>query len=567
MIRFKLQIAATFLLVIGILSVLWVSNSIFSKQSTDFIFETSTVNAKQIASQMDKDLANLIENARLLSLKALEEKDPLWSLQTSIENSSKIEGVQILSYTENRLEFDAFRAEWAGEAASFSIDVSQFTDEEKSQVNYHGPHEKQSKLHFVDFPLQMTAAGDKILKGARVFFKEDIFKTYFQGNGISLSVFFDANGKVILSSPSLNQANGWSLEKGLPKKVLELIKNPVSSGTTAFENQLGAFAKPLMKGFAVGYFVPESIAFEAPRLVTKRSLLLGVAILCFSLVFAMFFANSFVKPILSLVAASEKVADGDFQIELSNKSKDEIGILTRSFNHMTRGLAERERLKGVFNKFHSKAIVEQLLKDEKTRLGGSRMPATIFFSDIRSFTSTSESMQPEQVVEMINEYMTVMVGIVEKHGGVVDKFVGDAIMGVWGHEGGQPSQHAEHAVEACLEMRQALEELNERREARGDKPIKIGMGLNSGEVISGNIGSPSRMEFTVIGDAVNVASRMESLTKEFQTDFLISGSTYEILPPGKYQFDGPYEAQAKGKAAAVPVYKILGHLVEQQLAA
>jgi adenylate cyclase len=170
-------------------------------------------------------------------------------------------------------------------------------------------------------------------------------------------------------------------------------------------------------------------------------------------------------------------------------------------------------------------------------------------------------MQPEQVVEMLNEYMTEMVTVIEKYEGVVDKYVGDAIMAVWGMEhAGHPDQDAERAVKACLEMREKLAELNERRAKRGDFPLKIGMGLNSGEVIVGNIGSQSRMEYTVIGDTVNTASRMESLTKEFETDFLVNESTKNLLDKETFSFTEPMFASAKGKAEKIQIFGCKGYV-------
>jgi adenylate cyclase len=195
-----------------------------------------------------------------------------------------------------------------------------------------------------------------------------------------------------------------------------------------------------------------------------------------------------------------------------------------------------------------------LLQEDRIRLGGEKIPVTVFFSDIRSFTSSSEKMAPEAVVEMLNEYMSEMVSVIEKWGGVVDKYVGDAIMAIWGMPTQDPARDAEKAVFACLEMRLKLAELNERRRHRDQPPIQIGMGLNSGEVIAGNIGSPSRMEYTVIGDTVNTASRMESLTKEHKTDFLLNESTAALLTPGRFELLGPIETAAKGKAQSVLVY-------------
>jgi adenylate cyclase len=240
------------------------------------------------------------------------------------------------------------------------------------------------------------------------------------------------------------------------------------------------------------------------------------------------------------------------------KGHDEITQLTRSFGQMAEGLAERDKLKETFNKFHSKEIAEAILKGE-VKLGGNRQEATVFFSDIRSFTSISESMEAEQVVEMLNEYMTAMVSEIQRHHGVVDKYVGDAIMAVWGVPMSKPGD-TWNAVRASLAMRERLAEFNEERERNGKTPVKMGMGLHTGELIAGNIGSTEKMEYTVIGDTVNTASRIESLTKEFGTDMLISEEVYKKVKD-KVIVE-PISANVKGKAKTLTAYKVKGYYDE-----
>jgi adenylate cyclase len=194
---------------------------------------------------------------------------------------------------------------------------------------------------------------------------------------------------------------------------------------------------------------------------------------------------------------------------------------------MGKGLAEREKMKDAFGKFVNKDIAERILRDE-IKLGGERKNAAIFFSDIRNFTAMSENLQPEEVVEFLNQYMTRMVGCVNQTQGVVDKFIGDAIMAVWG----TPISHGNdtaNAVECALRMRESLAEFNKMRGGAKKPVIKIGCGINYGPVLAGQIGSQDRMEYTVIGDAVNLASRVESLNKPFGTDVLISEDSYQLV--------------------------------------
>ncbi|HNA79890.1 MAG TPA: adenylate/guanylate cyclase domain-containing protein, partial [Turneriella sp.] len=180
----------------------------------------------------------------------------------------------------------------------------------------------------------------------------------------------------------------------------------------------------------------------------------------------------------------------------------------------------------------------------------------VFFSDIRSFTSISEKMTPAEVVGFLNEYMTLMVDIVHKYGGVVDKFIGDAIMAIWGAPVSKPND-VENAVNAALEMRAVLHKFNQGRGSRTKPIIRIGMGLNTGEVLAGQIGSNDRLEYTVIGDTVNLASRMEGLNKTFGTDILITQNTYELVKK-KFVCQPLHKVQVKGKAEAQRVYAVMG---------
>ena len=192
----------------------------------------------------------------------------------------------------------------------------------------------------------------------------------------------------------------------------------------------------------------------------------------------------------------------------------------------------------------------------EVQLGGETITVTILFSDIRSFTTISEKMDAQALVGLLNEYFTEMVGIVMEHDGVVDKYIGDAIMAVFGPPV-PASNDAVNAVRAAVEMRAALARLNERLIARGTAPLRAGIGIHTGEVVAGNIGSEQRMEYTVIGDAVNLASRLESQTKEAGVDILISDATYELTR--RWVLARPRgEVHVKGRIQPVAIYEVLG---------
>lgn len=219
--------------------------------------------------------------------------------------------------------------------------------------------------------------------------------------------------------------------------VRMMLEGKAGNGQTRFQDpqsgewRLGSFRLVGFGGLGIVSEVPEAKAFEAAEGVKRRSMYFALIILSAAFFAGYFFSSTIARRIKTLVDAAYRISQGDFAIDLKPKGADEVATLSAAFNDMAKGLEERDRVKETFNKFHNKEIADKLLSGE-VKLGGERKEATIFFSDVRGFTAMSESMEPEQVVEMLNEYMTRMVAIIRAHNGIVDKYVGDAIMAIWG---------------------------------------------------------------------------------------------------------------------------------------
>ena len=216
---------------------------------------------------------------------------------------------------------------------------------------------------------------------------------------------------------------------------------------------------------------------------------------------------------------------------------------------------EKRRVKKLFGRYVSRDVYAQLIAHpELAELGGKRREMTVLFSDIRGFTTVTEKGNPEQLVAQLNEYFSRMVEIVFRHKGTVDKFVGDMVMALFGAPLDDPD-HAEHAVQAAIDMVRELGELNKAWAARGMAELDIGVGINSGDMIAGNIGSSAIMSYTVIGDNVNLGSRLESLNKDYKTRIIMSDATrtrltnaYDTRPLG--------DVTVKGKSKAVAIFEI-----------
>jgi adenylate cyclase len=224
---------------------------------------------------------------------------------------------------------------------------------------------------------------------------------------------------------------------------------------------------------------------------------------------------------------------------------------------------EKRQVKRTFSRFVSKDVYEQLVADPASaRVGGARRDMSVLFADIRGFTTFTERGQPEEVVSQLNEYFTRMVDVVFAHRGTVDKFVGDMVMALFGAPLADPD-HADHAVEAALGMLDALKDQNARWAAEGRPPLEIGVGVNSGDMVAGIIGSDTVMSYTVIGDAVNLGSRLESLNKEYGTRLIVSEGTRARLK-GRYDMKPLGAVTVKGKSEPVNIFEVLARLDRQE---
>jgi adenylate cyclase len=280
-----------------------------------------------------------------------------------------------------------------------------------------------------------------------------------------------------------------------------------------------------------------------------------VGLLVIVLLLALRFASRLGQAVSQISDAARRVKGGEYATLPPLRTGDEIERLGRDFNQMVLGLKERDHLRETFGRYVTRQVADHLMKGN-VNLGGELVPVTVLFSDIRSFTSISETMEPRALLDFLNEYFSGMVESVMSHGGVVDKFMGDAIMAVFGAPVPQPDD-ALHAVQAALEMRTRLEEINRDFAARGLPEIRTGIGLHSGQVVAGNMGHVERMEYTVIGDAVNLASRLEGMTKELGCDVLLSEDlfrsveTHVVAEPLK-------RIKVKGRDQDVMVYRLIG---------
>jgi adenylate cyclase len=256
--------------------------------------------------------------------------------------------------------------------------------------------------------------------------------------------------------------------------------------------------------------------------------------------------QSLVDPIEAVRAGQRRVQEGEFATEIPVYDGSELGLLQAGFNEMTAGLRDRERIRDAFGTYLDREVAEHIL-NEGTSLVGEEVEVTVMFTDIRDFTGFAERSDAREVVATLNRLFARIVPIIHAHGGHVDKFVGDGLLAVFGAPRRQPD-HAEKALTAAIEIsREAANEF-------GDG-LSIGIGLNSGTVIAGNVGGGGRLEFSVIGDAVNVAARVEAATRTTGDPILISELTRGLLPAhAADSLEKRGSAQLKGKSESLALF-------------
>jgi adenylate cyclase len=274
----------------------------------------------------------------------------------------------------------------------------------------------------------------------------------------------------------------------------------------------------------------------------------GVAVAvtaAFSIWLSLVLADTVSGPIIDLRDATRRLGAGDLGVHAPVVSTDETGELAAAFNATVSGLRERERLREAFGAFVDPTLTKRILA-EGTDLRGDEVEASVLFLDVRQFTQFAERAAPQEVVACLNELYEAVVPVIHRHGGHANKFVGDGLLAVFG----APERHADHAARAVAAAREIAELV---REGVGGK-LRVGLGVNSGRVVVGTIGGGGRRDFTVIGDPVNTAARVEAATRVTGDDILITETTLRSLGPSGDSFEERPSVPLKGKAATIRLY-------------
>jgi adenylate cyclase len=386
---------------------------------------------------------------------------------------------------------------------------------------------------------------------------------------ISLGYLNDARKKLSLELALLEPGTGRLLlaTERFPTAVVGRVSHDsliADDGPTTWA--VSKFEPAHLAGPRGAYGIAPALDVTGVKSIVTHNLLYALAILFVtsgvSLAFGTRLASMMSKAIRQLQSAQKRLQQQDYMHVEVGRTGDELEDLALGFNVMVDRLREADAMKATMGKYMARKVMAHILK-EKMSLGGEKLTVTILFSDLRSFTSISERMDPQTLVGLLNEYFTEMVEAVLAEDGVVDKYIGDAIMVVFGAPEPEAND-ALRAVRSAVGMRKALARLNARLAERGVPALRTGIGIHTGEVIAGSIGHEEQRQYTVIGDAVNLASRLETATKDLGVNLLISEHTYELVKD--HVVARPVkEITVKGRAQPVMTYEVTGLVGEPAL--
>jgi class 3 adenylate cyclase len=346
-------------------------------------------------------------------------------------------------------------------------------------------------------------------------------------------------GEPYALAPELVEPLGWTFRDGVAR-FTGVYRNEHGAWMTAFAPIVDASGKTIAV-LDVDY--PVEIYLDRLRDLRTTIIQVSLAGAVGALILGWLFARRLTRPMSTLTEGVGRVAAGDLSKALPVTSQDEVGRLTGAFNAMLEGLRQRDFIRDTFGRYVTPEVVRTLLEShEGLRLGGEKRDVTILMSDLRGYTGLAEAGDPTAVVQTLNAYLARMTDIIVAHEGTIDEFIGDAIFAIFGAPLARPD-HAARAAACALAMQLAMDDVNRANAARGLPRLEMGIGLNTGEAVVGNIGSEKRAKYGAVGSAVNLAGRIEASTVGGQ--ILLSPHTYdrireiaEVGPPMPVTFKG-----------------------------
>lgn len=386
----------------------------------------------------------------------------------------------------------------------------------------------------------------------------------FNKSGIAETFMVDGNGTVIAHPKKDFVLSAKNLSE-LPI-TRSMLSGQTGNGQISFsvddQKFLGSYQRLKLRFSNVGIIstIPEAKAFEAVYEIQERNIYIMLISLCSALIIVLIFAKTISKPVMKLLEETVKIAKGDFQVNIKSTTNDEVGLLSDYFVNMAKGLEEREKVKSILGSMIDPVVVGEAMKDLPALKRGSEKVITAFFSDVAGFSTISEQLTSVDLASLLNEYLSAMTTILQKHEGVLDKYIGDAIVGIFG----APVDVENHYLKACKASIEMIAKLDDLRKywvknglySKEAQEMDVRIGLNTGPAKVGFMGTDSMGSFTMMGDTVNLAARLEAAGKDYGVNVLISDSVKKQVEMEMFTRELD-RVRVKGKHEPVTLYELI----------
>lgn len=377
---------------------------------------------------------------------------------------------------------------------------------------------------------------------------------------------YDSNGMAIASTLDISQIA--PLDQSYIQQTVTapdlLSRQIILNGNEYLEGLEELYLRGEPTGWVYATTLPLSLIKQDNPLSTYQLISIFIVGFLALIGLGVLVAQVIAKPIFRLVEASQRVTQGDLDVAVDVVAEDEIGYLTEHFNNMVKALKQREYIREMFGRMVSEDVREAVLTN-RLSMGGEVKDVTVLFTDVRGFTSLSEKTSPKDVVSLLNAFFGIVTRSTMRHEGVINHFGGDSALAVFGAPLDRPiDMTLRQAIMTAIEIQTGVVKLNAERVNMGLEPLRFGIGINSGAVVAGTIGSQDRFEYTVIGDVVNVAARLQGISRQYpQTPILLPSSAVDVVRgtlPVEFMYLG--EFQLKGKEHPVQTYSVAGYQLE-----
>jgi adenylate cyclase len=394
--------------------------------------------------------------------------------------------------------------------------------------------------------------------------------SFAKGNSVLGAVVSSLQGEIVSKAGILHEEKNPEI----PNLLKQFITSGESSYSWEWRSLLGnnrhgvmTFIQPVTYQEVTAGYAQISFSQSGMRESATRALqaIIAATILIIVLGIGMAFAlgRRITQPIDKLVNASRAIGQGDYSFRFSERRKDELGLLMEAFNDMAQGMLEKTQVKSALSRYVSAGVAREILSNlDEVGLSGKRVEGSVLFADIKGFTQIAENMRPEELVSILNRYFTLITSACEINHGMVDKYMGDGVMLVFGAP--EPdADHAFHAITCALLIQELVAYENALREEQGKFPVQFRIGVNTGSMLAGNMGSRERMEYTVVGDTVNLASRLCGITNG--NEIVISREMYLRDDIRKRVIAGEYQSiRLRGISQPVTTYRVEQLTVAEQ---